>query len=393
MRRVPQCIIGVLILVVCLLRLAGGPAFALEMSAEARERLFKMTTETGVTPNQIPAINRPEFIRVVDAALNIEDDQPVFVAWLPGGPRIYPQSIMVWHEVVNEVINEERYCVTYSPLTGTLAAYKGKAGDFSSLFAADGRLLFNNAILFDRATNSLWAQLPGLCLEGVLGGKSLERLPAVWTTWGLAKKALPNARVLARPEIFKKSYGHDPYGSYMKTDTYYQNDRMVHRFEFKDKRLPMKRPVAGADLDGRQVAFDIEAMKDHPIMNFRLGARYLVALYDPALRVLRVFDRVHKGQAIDLGMRDGRLTDRTSGAILQPDGGILAENAADYAAKQRRGAVTAQDQLTEVPTVTTMWFAWLVFYPNTLLLPQDAQWAAEVPLNPAPEAEPLTPLP
>lgn len=347
---------------------------------EALERLVKMAVETGIMPNEIPAINRPEFIRVVDAALNIEDDEPVFVTWLPDGPRIYPQYIMVWHEVVNERFGDDRYVLTYSPLTGTVAAYRGQAGQQAASFGVDGKLLFNNSLLFDRSTGGLWVQLTGLCIQGPEAGHTLQRLPAVWTRWGLARKALPDAQVLVKPGLYRKSYGQDPYGSYMKDDTYYQDDRMVHRFVFTDKRLHIKHRIVGLELGNRQAAFVIEEMAKQRVMNFKLGPYNLVALYDPALETVRVFDRLHNNRAINLEFREGLLTDLSNNSIWRSDGTFLAAGAAEYDQKMQSGGISIapdQERLTEVPTVTSMWFAWLLFYPNTLLLPADIEWAAE----------------
>lgn len=139
-----------------LLLTASVPATAGPRTDDDLKQLANQLLETKVKPDAIPALYRPEYTTTISAALSLEDPEPVFVVRLPDGPRIYPQRIMVWHEAVNEVVGEATYCITYSPLTGVVAAYKGQAGRFMTTFGVDGRLLYNNTVLFDRASGSLW---------------------------------------------------------------------------------------------------------------------------------------------------------------------------------------------------------------------------------------------
>ena len=71
--------------------------------------------ETGVKYGSIPSLYRPRYDLVQDANLSLSDDEIVFVAMLPGGARIYPQRIMVWHQVINEIVDGKAYAITYCP--------------------------------------------------------------------------------------------------------------------------------------------------------------------------------------------------------------------------------------------------------------------------------------
>lgn len=172
-------------------------------------------TETSVSYGAIPALYRPRYDRVQDADLNMSQEDVVFVVMLPGGPRIYPQRFMVWHQVVNELIDDVAYAVTYCPITGTLMAYNASMNGLNLIFDLEGRLYDGNSVLIDRNSGSLWLQETGMAFDGPLLGRGMPTIPVFWTTWGAARRVYPDAPVLAQPRG-SRPYGRDPYGSYLK---------------------------------------------------------------------------------------------------------------------------------------------------------------------------------
>lgn len=349
------------------------PAAAGPRTDDDLKQLAGQLLETGVKPDAIPALYRPEYTTTISAALSLEDPEPVFVVRLPDGPRIYPQRIMVWHEVINEVVGDATFCITYSPLTGVLAAYRGQAGRFMTTFGVDGRLLYNNTVLFDRASGSLWSQLLGIAIDGPLRGKVLQRIPAWWTTWGLARAALPDARVLATPTAIRRSYGKDPYGSYLLPGTYYDDDRIMYAVPKLDRRMKPKTPILGMDMQGQQLAIDVPAVRKDGVANIDQGPTPLLAVVDRRLDVIRVYDRTVWGKPATFALKKGssnRLVDTESGSEWSIDG--KAE------AGPMKGAV-----LNELIPVNAMWFAWSSFHPATLVVPVNDAWPA--PVQPKPQ--------
>lgn len=346
---------------------ASGPAIAGPRTDDDLKQLAGRLLETKVKPDAIPALYRPEYTTTISAALSLEDPEPVFVVRLPDGPRIYPQRIMVWHEVVNEVVGEATYCITYSPLTGVLAAYKGQAGRFMTTFGVDGRLLYNNTVLFDRASGSLWSQMLGISIDGPLRGKVLQRIPAWWTTWGAARAALPDAQVLATPTAVRRSYGKDPYGSYLLPGNYYDDERIMHPVPGLDRRMKPKTRILGVDMQGQQVAIDIAAVRKDGIANIEQGPVPLLAVVDRRMDIIRVYDRMVWGKPATFSFKKGsanRLVDAESGSEWTIDG--KAE------AGPMKGAV-----LNEVVAVDAMWFAWSAFHPSTVVAPGADAWPAQ----------------
>ncbi|MFB6360765.1 MAG: DUF3179 domain-containing (seleno)protein, partial [Halobacteriales archaeon] len=59
--------------------------------------------------------------------------------------KAYPQNVLVWHEITNDVIDGDPISVTYCPLTGTVQGFdRGE-----TTLGVSGRLLNNNLIMYD----------------------------------------------------------------------------------------------------------------------------------------------------------------------------------------------------------------------------------------------------
>ena len=67
----------------------------------------------------IPPIDDPVFAPVGDAPDYLVDAEPVIVLELNGEQRAYPLSILITHEIVNDVVAGEPVAVTYCPLCNT----------------------------------------------------------------------------------------------------------------------------------------------------------------------------------------------------------------------------------------------------------------------------------
>ena len=62
---------------------------------------------------------------------------------------------MVWHEIVNETVNNESVSITYCPLTGSVIGYKGNIGEHTdTTYGTSGDLLNSNLVMYDRASQS-----------------------------------------------------------------------------------------------------------------------------------------------------------------------------------------------------------------------------------------------
>ena len=312
--------------------------------------------ETKVAYGAIASLYRPRYDTVSGAALSKSADEPVFVVMLPDGPRIYPQSIMVWHQVVNEIVNDNAYAITYCPMTGTLMAYDASMKGLNLIFDLEGRLYDGNSVLIDRNSGSLWLQETGMAFDGPLIGRGLPMLPVFWTTWGAASRTYPMAKVLSAPPG-RKAYGRDPYGSYLRSGTYYDNDVLIYPLKHADKRFHKKTPMLCLEIGGMLLAIDIRHVKRKGAVNFFLGPHALLAVHDPKLDVVRVFDRRLWAEPFLFVRRQGRLIDLQTKSVWDPSSGTAT-------AGNMKGA-----KMKQFFGCYSMWMAWYSMNPETFVIP------------------------
>ena len=344
--------------------------------------LYDQVHKTGLGFDAIQALSSPQFVTVSDASLSMEDDEIVFLVTFPEGlTRIYPQRIMVWHEVINDALPDNqtsrsttytgkeradgRYTITYSPLSGTVVAFRSLAGQFPSTFGVTGDLINANSILYDRISQSLWSQLLAASFDGPLQGKRLERIPVLRATWkGVKKRYMGRAEVLSRSTGFKRAYGSDPYGSYQRTGNYYDDTRMVAPLSSLDKRLHPKKRILGIEYEGALGALVVDEVRKVKVLNFFMGITPLVALYDEELDAVRVFDRrigAKRGEKpLEFLLFEGMFTDTESRSKW------TAEGTGTYG-KYR------DTKLVPVFTIDSMWMSWSAFHKNTPIFPQPDQ--------------------
>jgi hypothetical protein len=67
----------------------------------------------GPPKDGIPSIDNPKFVPLVEADQWIEDNELVLAIDYKGVKRVYPLQILVWHEIVNDVIAGDPLLITY----------------------------------------------------------------------------------------------------------------------------------------------------------------------------------------------------------------------------------------------------------------------------------------
>ena len=73
----------------------------------------------GPPQDGIPSIDNPKFQSVQEADEILEDSELVLGLNINGDIRVYPLQILVWHEIVNDVVGDQPVAVTYCPLCFT----------------------------------------------------------------------------------------------------------------------------------------------------------------------------------------------------------------------------------------------------------------------------------
>ena len=358
MRRAPAiAFVAAFSLAVLALCMPGRDARAEEILSQAYiEELNMVTVGDDRKREEPPAVDAPKFLPMTDAGLYMEPQDVVFVEEPEnegGQVYIYPQCVLVQHEVVNLRTHGRRRSITYSPLTGSvIGIYARTTEDTVTAFGTMGMLVNSNRMLYDRATNSLCPQILDTCIKGPLRNRKLDRFPLLWTTWRYVSKRYPHALVLSKNTGWRRNYGRDPYGSYARLDTYYQKGGPSFPVSHRDNLFPPKASVIALADGEAAVAVPMSQMRKAKVASMKLEGRNLVALYDPGFDAVRMYRANADGRELTFDTADGDIVDletRTRWSVR----GVATSG-------RLRGA-----RLERVPAVPCMWFAWKAFHPYT----------------------------
>ncbi len=222
----------------------------------------------GVAFDGIPALDQPGFLPAGEAA-SLDPKETVFGIVINGDARAYPESILQWHEMANDVVGEVPVTLAYCTLCGAAIAYDGRTSEGTiSTFGSSGLLYRSNKLMYDRQTRSLWNHLTGEPVVGQLAdsGIRLERLSVVTTTWGDWWARHPQTKVLDPNTGFKRTY--QPGAAYGR---YFASSKTMFPVGSASDRLPAKSRVYGLRLGGRARAYPLTALAAEKVVNDSLG--------------------------------------------------------------------------------------------------------------------------
>ncbi len=167
----------------------------------------------GPPKDGIPSISNPKFVDVSDVE-NIADNEPVISLKIGKDVRAYPLSVLMWHEIVNDVVGDKPVVVTYCPLCNSAIVFDGEVEGKRMMFGTTGRLRNSDMVMYDRRTESWWQQFTGEAIVGKLTGTRLNILPSRLESFSSYKKRFPKGKVLVPREPGLRKYGENPYVGY-----------------------------------------------------------------------------------------------------------------------------------------------------------------------------------
>ncbi|MDP8901120.1 MAG: DUF3179 domain-containing protein, partial [Actinomycetota bacterium] len=100
----------------------------------------------GPPKDGIPAIDEPRFVGVGEADVWLEPREPVIVLRVANEVRAYPIQLVMWHEIVNDMVGGVPVAVTFCPLCNTAIAFERTVDARELTFGTTGRLRFSNLI-------------------------------------------------------------------------------------------------------------------------------------------------------------------------------------------------------------------------------------------------------
>jgi hypothetical protein len=263
----------------------------------------------GPAKDGIPSIDNPQFVTVSEADEWLSEGELGAAIIHKGVQRFYPFQVLVWHEIVNDIVAGDPVLITYCPLCGSIIGYNRSIGGSAVEFGTSGKLYNSNLVMYDRNTDSYWTQIEGRAIIGPLTGKELQLFPVDVVTWADWKSAYPASEVLSKKTGFRRAYGSDPY------EGYYDSTGLYFPVENEDGRLFQKAVVFGVVVNGTAKAYPESDLK--------------------------------KGASFD------DLVGSTLVTVSRDNVGIVS--------------ILNKETSTRIPHERDFWFAWAAFHPDTLL--------------------------
>ena len=202
----------------------------------------------GPERDRIRSVDAPEFVPPPEATWS-PPPVPVIGMALEGAAHAYPVHLMEYHQIVNDELGGAPVVLSFDPLTAVPKGWRRTVDGQVLHFGVSGLLYDGQFLLYDRETESLWAQYKGLAVAGPLAGKRLAEVPVHQEPMGIWFQRHPDTLVLARPELKRIDYRHSPY------EAYWVSEKIPFEVKARDDRYHPKEVVLGVEVDGKRRAY------------------------------------------------------------------------------------------------------------------------------------------
>jgi hypothetical protein len=317
----------------------------------------------GPPKDGIPALDEPQFESVTQADRWLDDREPVVLVEVDGTAKAYPLQILIWHEIVNDVVGDIPISVTYCPLCNTALAFDRRFDGRVLDFGTTGRLRHSDLVMYDRQTESWWQQATGEGIVGQYAGRRLVFVSAPLVNWHTFKQQFPRGRVLSRNTGHARNYGFNPYEGY-------DSGSPLPRFfrGQRDDRLPPMERIVALEIDSVYRAYPFSSLERDLAVNDEVAGRSVAVLWAPGtasavdqrsiasgrdVGTSAVFDRRVGSRTLTFEpVTHGRFRDRETRSEWNMLGRAVA-------------GPLAGSQLQPIPHGNHFWFAWAAFRPGT----------------------------
>ena len=310
----------------------------------------------------IPPIDAPKLVTMAEAGAWLRAEEPVIEVEIRGRARAYPLQILIWHEIVNDVLAGTPIAVTFCPLCYSAIVFERPRVDGSVLtFGTSGNLRNSDLVMWDRQTESWWQQFDGIAIVGSLTGRELTVLPAAIVSWQAFARAHPQGSVLSRETGFQRNYGQNPYVGYDDV----AKKPFLFRGQVRGPLAPMAR-VLGVAVGTQARAYPRELLRAAGVVNDTLAGRPILVVWSAGTATALDSSSVAGGR--DIGSARAflrRVAGRTLTFAAAPDGVRDRETGSHWTFDGRAtSGPLAGRRLDPLVTRDVFWFAWATFRPG-----------------------------
>jgi hypothetical protein len=298
-----------------------------------------------------------------EAADWLRDQEPVIAFEQTRDARAYPLQILIWHEIVDDVVGGMPIMITFCPLCNTAIAFDRRVDGQTLRFGTTGNLRRSDLVMWsDDPGETWWQQITGEAIAGDLVGRRLTSLPAEIVSFADFKAAYPQGSVLSRDTGHPRGYGSNAYVGYDNV-----NSSPFLYSGPTDSRLPPMERVVTVELNGETVAYPFSRLTQVHVVNDAAGGTPLVvfhrggtvsALDRPVIAASRdvgaaaAFMRESDGTSLTFSLRNDRFVDDQTNSTW------------DILGRATDGPLAGK-RLHPVVSANHFWFAWAVFKPET----------------------------
>lgn len=221
-------------------------------------------------------------------------------------------------------------------------------------FGVSGMLWRDNLIMYDRQTDSWWAQGSGQAVHGPKRGARLEQVASDMMSWKQWRTLHPHTLVLA-PEGARSLPGRDVYASYHRSRSIGVTGRTRSA-----GALDAKAQVLGFRLGRDAFALDLAEIARDPLLSTVAGGTPVVIVAAPDRSTARAFHTTgHRFTAA--GLDQGRLVMTDEKTQSRWDA---------FEGRATTGPLAGQ-QLEPVVAHLSYWFSWHSFFPDSVVLRRE----------------------
>ncbi len=232
----------------------------------------------------IPALTNPKFVSIKEAEKSIKDDMDGLVVSVGNSVKFYPYNIMVWHEIVNDVVGGKPLAITFCPLCGSAIVF-----ETTDQFGVSGKLFESNLLMYDKSTESLWSQSIGTAVVGDRTGEKLTIYPSQVLSFKAFKDKWPDGKIMSTNTGYSRNYDLYPYGDYN------NNDDLYFPISIKDSRFPAKEIMYVVNAYDTSVAFPVKQLSESPASVDVGGNKVTGAIIDGEIIVKDVSGKILPG--------------------------------------------------------------------------------------------------
>ena len=317
----------------------------------------------GPPKNGIPAVDDPQFISIEEADEWLEPLEPLIFFKVGDDARAYPIQILMYHEIVNDIVGDVPVVVTFCPLCNTGIAFERTVDGEVLDFGTTGRLRFSNLIMYDRQTETWWQQASGEAIAGDLTGTQLAFLPASIISWEEFKSSFPDGTVLSRETGFNRSYGRNPYTGYDNIN----NSPFLYRGPSTPGELPAVARVLTVDMGAEAVAYPYLTLEEIHVANDTVAGQDIVVFWQTGTASALDVGTVAGGRDVGTANAFSREVDGQTLTFSYDGSNILDDQTGSEwsVLGQALSGELEGTQLEPVVAVNHFWFSWAAFKPET----------------------------